>query len=111
MLSTIYDQLRWNSPAEDMLCDRKPAEEKHEPEGAAEAHIVKLFQHCSTTELQPKPYPNMGLWNPYGAEGHLMNLACGSRGQEILLLGMKMLKDIRLRQFILVRKAVILCPK
>lgn len=55
-----YDQLRWNSPAEDMLCDRQSAEGKHESEGAAEAYI-KLFKHLSATELQPKPHLNMSL--------------------------------------------------
>lgn len=60
-VALVYDQLRWNSPAEDTLCDQQPAQGKHEPEGAAEAHIAKLFQHRSATELQPKPHLNMSL--------------------------------------------------
>lgn len=115
VLSTFYDQLRWNSPAEDMLCDQQPAEGKHEPEGAAKAHTVKLFQHCSATAQtlpQYGPVKALRSFSPLPpALSHLMNLACGSKGQEIFLLCTKIHKDMRLRQLILVRKAIILCQK
>lgn len=51
-------------------------------------------------------------WSPLPAPlSHLMNLACSSQGQETLLLGVKIHRDIRMGQLTFMRKTVILCSK
>lgn len=75
----------------------------------AYSYVVPTLLSYGATAWTP---PHMGLWSPPGAGvlSHLKNLARGSQGQEIFLLGMKIRKD-RLRELSLVRKAIILCPK